>query len=43
MCISKISGGGGGVYLGGEFHRRERELQWPDDEIALVAAAMKRE
>jgi hypothetical protein len=34
MCISKISGGGGGVYLGEEFHGGERELWWPDGEIA---------
>jgi hypothetical protein len=34
MCISKISGGGGGVYLGKEFHGGERELRWPDSEIA---------
>jgi hypothetical protein len=33
MCITKMSEGGGGVYLGGEFDREERELRWPDKEI----------
>jgi hypothetical protein len=28
-----MSEGGGGVYLGGEFDREERELRWPDKEI----------
>jgi hypothetical protein len=29
-----MSGGGGGVYLGGDFDRGEKELRWPDREIA---------
>jgi hypothetical protein len=29
-----MSGGGGGVYLGGDFDIGEKELRWPDREIA---------
>jgi hypothetical protein len=34
MCITKISWGGGGVYLGGEFDGGEIDLWWPDRQIA---------
>jgi hypothetical protein len=34
MCITKMSRGGGGVYLEGEFDRGERELMWLNKEIA---------
>jgi hypothetical protein len=29
-----MSGGGGGVYLGGDFDGGEKEFGWPDQEIA---------
>jgi hypothetical protein len=29
-CTAKISWGGGGVYLGGEFDGGEMDLRWPD-------------
>jgi hypothetical protein len=33
MCISKMSRGGGGVYLEGDFDGEEKLIQWPDREI----------
>jgi hypothetical protein len=32
--ISKMSGGGGGAYLRGEFDRGEKDLRWSELEIA---------
>jgi hypothetical protein len=33
MCVSKMSGGGGRVYLRGEFDGEEGDLRWPELEI----------